>query len=337
MSVDSAWRGILSNADLPTRVANVDEIDEIIEIMRHRRIDAKVFTENLLSIEAKGGLTYDPFIQREQPEVSPSARYLSSPAYLPLNTPFWVLAAFPDVIVWLQETQLKTLADSRKSDAPEMLHLYGIDAGRAETMTEEAFLNSDRQIRAKWYSSLIESYVSGTGKQLEVSIGPGSPNDMYASEALINTLGAEDAYGLIAMNTATCYAVLKTGYANRFRDEMSLIATAGAIDAAAYIGLRQITVREIQEMSAKCSGSSFPLLEFVLLLEMRIFEIDAPEYGANQIRSSIRQQSGEIEKVIRSIMEGRSAHNPAVAAAADQFMKDWRNRKIRKQLGIANG
>jgi len=177
-------------------------------------------------------------------------------------------------------------------------------------------------------------------------------------------------FARIAENTTKYYLELTEKYQNRFDDEVSLLATAGVLDAQNYIFVRnpQISVLEILDMAKQVvSGSdsigqqvrvtrelekykratsaeiisglvgsgtlSAPLVDFVISLEVKLFKVDSPRLAVADIAEACSDKSETIEKAVRRTRE-KYAGERMFSSSTAAFMESPQLVAVRKKLGI---
>jgi len=254
-----------------------------------------------------------------------------------MNAPLWMLAAVPDVLLWLKNAIQKLDPDNRLDDMPpEILRFHGITPEDLDTMKEEEAFNADGRFRPRFYSNLIKTYLVETGRPLEVSVSRNTVNDIYAGSDLFNRLGVEDNYTLIAKMTTLYYQRLRIKYSFRFPDEKALISAAGILDAQIYINkTKEITPEQVKGLASTASVAASPLLEFIIMLETLMLTIDTPQYSSNQVEKAIRENAQRIQQMVEETMHSGET-TPMVVRAVDDFMNKRKNRKVWMLLGISN-
>lgn len=156
-----------------------------------------------------------------------------------------------------------------------------------------------------------------------------------------------DTFTLIAANTTNFYSTLVRRYKDKFKDEASLLAAAGIIDAATYVFVeKSISAGNIISVAQKAVNEKDPLLYFILELEKMIFEVDQPImdkaiFGAEVItkeciNSTVDGEAGRIKKTMNNWMEVSNYYNikePAVVT----MMQDAQVVIFLSSLGLLRG
>lgn len=331
--VHDLWTSFLGPEDLS--VASGDALDEIIRtLLVADRIDPWLFIANYEAIERQGAMSARAFLGgAEDKEPTRSARELLSPLDRPLAMPLWFLAAYPDVVVW-QQAQFERCVD--EEEATELMgNLLGVDFGDPDRIADDIY-DAHGKNRPHLLRNLVASYKAATGKTLEVAAQGGS-DDVYAAQAMLEALGTESNFTLIAENTTRFYLELSKSHRHRFRDISSMLAAAGFLDAMVYVlGEGRIGVEEIAEMARRSAPhGEHALLDFIVELEARIFECEEPNMDAREIREICEAERSNIARAV----ENTKAHyrgEAVFASAASCFMSDPEFGAVRKSLGISD-
>lgn len=176
----------------------------------------------------------------------------------------------------------------------------------------------------------------------------------------------KDNYTIIAETTTKYYLELTKKYRDRFDNEEDLLATTGVLDAQAYIFSRepQITVSEIIDVAketstivkeawmrknieghhrgeplnvasfiTRSSGSTEPLVDFVIELEVKIFQVESPRFALSDIVEACLDKTKTITKAIQRTKQNYTGEKLFSLAVAN-FMELPRFEPIRKELGI---
>ncbi len=137
-----------------------------------------------------------------------------------------------------------------------------------------------------------------------------------------------DTFALIAANTANFYSTLIRKYKDKFKDEASLLAAAGIIDAANYVlAEKSIPPQKIINAAKEAIIQKHSLLSFIIELEKMIFEIDQPimdkmifgerTFDKESINHAVISQKDRIEKTINnwlSVSEFHKVEEPVVTS-----------------------
>jgi len=179
-------------------------------------------------------------------------------------------------------------------------------------------------------------------------------------------------FARIAENTTKYYLELKTNYGDRFSDEISLLATAGVLDAQNYIfiehsididviidmakkavseeeltnyrrlkvqeafirpgGLRKAFVRLLAEEN---EFEQDPLFNFIFSLEVALFKVDNPRFPISDIELACFKKANTIANAIWKTKEKYGGEG-LFASVTSAFMNSLDFQTYRKQLGIMN-
>lgn len=339
--MDKHWKDFFNNpAVLEINIAPQEDIEDIVSMFIEDRIDPILFNNNIEAL-LRGGMpsASDLFLEKSKIlEPSKSLTSFISIVNRPVGTPLWFLAAYPDVIDWLNE-QDKQYMELHKGDdgwLKEMLKLLDISIENAETVNI-LIRSSDGKPTPKYYYRLKNKYKEITNSKFETSVDENSINNPYLGAKFLNMIGAENNFTLIAENTTKYYLELNYSHKNRISNDITLLAVAGVLDAQYYIFVdRSISIPEIINMAKKAvSSGGDPLLNFIIELEIRIFMIDSPELGFNRTEKACISQKDVILKTIQKTKENYESE-PKVISDVELFMNHSKFASYRKMLGIKN-
>ena len=169
----------------------------------------------------------------------------------------------------------------------------------------------------------------------------------------------------IAENTTKYYLTLSNSYYDRFPDEVSLLATAGALDAQSYVFIEkpQISLKQIMDLAQQAASGkqkilidrllskiglrekqellaymqplwlTKPLIYFIFTLEVEIFKADNQSLGESDITMACLRKLSSIEKAIEKTKEKYQSKDLFAKATAN-FMEAPDFRDIRGKLRI---
>lgn len=335
--IEEMWRDLLGSGGAGDPVVASHEVEDVIALMIEARIDPQKFAGNLLALASgRRQLGVDVFREEEAalPTTPSVSQYISRMDRPPLM-PVWVLAGFPDVIAWVNETHRASRGSSPScgEEPVSMDTLFGIDL-EAEDLREEDYRNPDGSLRAQCYRNLIRSYLERTGHALEAAVEDGSAGDVYLGRNLLQTLGEESNFTLIASMTSKYYMELKRGYSRSFPDETSLLAMSGILDASAYIlGTGEIEPRQISELAKATQGESDRLQAFIVKLEALLLSVDTPEVPPGEVLEACREQADAIEKSIRNVVAGYQ-REPLIERGVQAAMTLPKFSHLRRAAGV---
>jgi len=290
--IQKIWKDLFDSFDAEKlSIASKEGIEQIIDMLIADKIDPQIFLSNLEAL-LRGGMpsVKDLFLgTEEKPKTSKSISSFTFVANRPMGTPLWFLAGYPDVMNWFKDQQKKYIkSHNRDYDGweTETAKLYGLDI-EDKNVDENQIVDSEGRLRPKYHKNLVKQYKNATGKKLEVSIGENSYNNIYLGAELLNMIGAESNFTLIAENTTKYYLELTKSCKNRFKDEAFLLATAGILDAQFYIFIDQtINPQEIIDIAQKSvSSNEEALIDFIIKLEVKLFKIDTPDMDISRIEN----------------------------------------------------
>ncbi len=176
-------------------------------------------------------------------------------------------------------------------------------------------------------------------------------------------------FARIAENTTKYYLELKNNYGHRFKDEASLLAAAGALDAQNYIFLehsidvdtmvawakqavsqeqenklsvfrrlmmqeRLSSKRDILKHFGDFELAHDPLFDFIFSLEVALFTIDKPFFSSpSDVQLSCFKKANTISNAIRRTKE-KYGGEALFTLVVSKFMESPQFEPIRKQLEI---
>jgi len=335
------WVNLLDSSELEEPMVSPDDLEDAVSLMIDARIDPSKFAGNLCALVSGGTGIMSPkdlFFGPEktsqpQPTQSMTDEFIFG---RPLGTPLWMLAAFPDVVNWLNSRMaaLHRTSDNESDETAKVLSLWGIDLRGSGDLDEDSFKNSAGQVKAKYFRNLIHNYATDAGKTLETAVEPGSPNDIYAGFSLLQSVGEDSLFTLIASMTTKYYMELRGTFANCFPDEASLIAAAGIIDASHYILVtQQIRPEQIIALAHETQEGRDRLVDFMMRFEPLIMSADAPELPFETVRESCKGESKAVEHATKRIVSSYTKE-PKIATSVRLFMESGQFSDIRKMLGV---
>ena len=151
----------------------------------------------------------------------------------------------------------------------------------------------------------------------------------------------ESNYTRIAKKTAKYYFELKRNYTERFKNEVSMLATAGALDAGVYVFLDQSiaasTLLHLAKISLKKpldikSRKNIGLTSFIYLLEVEIFSIDTKLHHID-ILDTVKRQLGKIEKAVLQT-QYENEKDAQIESDVHKFMTMEEFKPYRRDLGV---
>ena len=339
--IEKIWKDIIASDESDMPLVCKDEVEEVISIMIEKKIDPLKFGGNLQTIITGGMSSVSEFFDFESAERFPttaSINHFKYPENRPSIAPLWLMAGFPDVMKWYQDI-LKSMIDPSALDdgiINRTAILYGITVEEAQNITEGELLNDKGQIRARYYRNIINRYKDETGIDYEVAVGKGSPNDIYLGTDILNALGEESNFTLIANKTIKYYLELKKNYSRCLPDESALLSIAGIIDASYYIFVtKQIKPEEIIAIAQQTKNSSDRILMFIILFESLLFSVESPEISYVEVMKTCDGQSKSIKSVIEKTIASYICDSK-IAQDVHLFMNNPQLSRIRKGAGACS-
>ena len=80
-----------------------EQLPRIVDMLVRSRIDPNLFAGNLVALVKQGRQTQADLERAGASGVSKSAGILCDPTVRPPGAPLWILAAFPDAIIWYND------------------------------------------------------------------------------------------------------------------------------------------------------------------------------------------------------------------------------------------
>jgi len=333
-------KDLLDPSGFKEPMVSQDDLEDVVSLMIDNKIDPSKFAGNLRAL-LSGGTGILSFEDAFFPEKTwrPSPTQSMTREFIfgrPTGTPLWMLAAFPDVVNWLNDKMIdfhRTSNDECDEDAKFLL-LFGIELKSAGDLDESAFENKEGQMQAKYFRNLIDNFAKDTGKTFETSVEDGSPNDIYLGFELFKSLGEENLFTLIASTTTKYYLELKRNFAKYFPDETSLIAAAGIIDANHYIfKTQQIKPEEIIDLARETRENKNRFIDFMMCFEPLIMSAEGPEFPVEMVKESCESESEAIERAILKTLTSYT-NEQRIADWCIFFMKSPQFSSIRKTLHV---
>lgn len=338
--VRKVWNDLLDVPESKGAIVSQDDIDDAISLLIDMRIDPDKFIGNLRALLSggRGYLSIEEWLFPEKTYQNPRTRSMTDEFIFGRSPeiPLWILAAFPDVVNWLNE-KMRILHRASKCESDELKEicaLWGIDLGGSADFDERACRNKDGQLKVRYYRNLIDNYVKDTGNTLETAVEHGSPNDIYAGFNLLQSLGEESNFTLIASMTTKYYMELTGRYGRWFPDETAVIAASGIIDANHYIRVtQQITPEEIVRLARETQGSEDRFVDFVKRFVPLVVAADAPEFPAAMVLEACDEQSEAIEHAIGRTLNSYTG-DAKIATGVRVFMESAEFSELRKPLHL---
>jgi hypothetical protein len=348
--IKQMWENILTCYDLNEPLVAHDELDDVVALMIELKIDPQKFSGNLYVLLKRGRLSMSDILKEENSlPTTPSISKFIAIIDRPIRIPLWPLAAFPDVIDWAMEQKEEVLKSKyMKKNTEEVNSSIDKDRNIINTAKHlDANLHSQRDSywdeienassRVNYYRKLISYYKKETDKALEVSVLERSEKDIYMSYSYISQkFGEESHYKLIATMTTKYYLELKKSYGLSFRDESSLLAMSGILDASFYIfNIKNISTSQIITLAKKTEGMENRLLNFIIRLEILLLSIHSPEFSIEEIRKACLSQTEAIRGSIKQTMDSYEGEEQ-IAKNVLVIMLSPEYEQLRLSIGVDN-
>jgi len=142
-----------------------------------------------------------------------------------------------------------------------------------------------------------------------------------------------DVFTLIAARVTKYYLELTRNYKDRLNDEVTLLASAGLLEAQDYIE-RTIRLSKIIDMAKKSAlVKKEVLVDFIINLEIELLKIDVPEFDISEIKEACFEKRADIEHVVQIVKRGYVRETEFASATAN-IMESHQFGSFREALGI---
>ena len=148
---------------------------------------------------------------------------------------------------------------------------------------------------------------------------------------IINRIG--ESLTSVAENITKYYLELKRNYQNRFNDEATLLTSTGLIEAQSYLE-QNISLEQIFDIAKKSTlANEEALVDFIINLEIKLFQIEAPEFGISEVTEACFEKKRDIEFAVQK-MKRDYMHEADIASNISKFILSYPFQKYRIALGI---
>ncbi len=148
----------------------------------------------------------------------------------------------------------------------------------------------------------------------------------------------DDNFIIITKMITNYYMELYTQYKNQFKDEISLLATVGVLDAQVYVFQeKSITIQEIINIAKISVTKNNPVLDFVLNFGIILSKIDNPLFTIDDIKNAWDSEKNRLELIIDEIMIKYPLGTKEVELVkyhSNLFMNSPQTKIIRQEIGI---
>lgn len=323
---EAAWRKTFN--EMPDDEAS-RELKEFIErFLIPDNISASKFNNNLDALTPSNPIAEFFGITGSDASSSPLIRNLEETLNCRLKFPPWFLAAYPDIIKWL-----------RNVSPVEMNSIYQTLSHRTKKtsdLNESDLISGLGYLKSDFLGAVVEMFKKNNNNHsFECSRTEAEMASFEATQEAAELLhGGGDNFQIIARNVTKIYLELSEKHRERFESEASLLTAAGVLDALVYIKQGSIAVPKIAEMAQKAASlGRGALTEFIIMLEMRIFEVDNPDMSSQRIEEICVDQKPRIEAEIKRTKEqhGREA---GFASLVSSFFDAAECKELRIGLGV---
>lgn len=274
---------------------------------------------------------------KESDETTPSLSRFEAMTDRPVGMPLWFIAAYPDVLLWYDNEvgeYMKAHKPDEDSLAAFSTKLFGLDptGPNLEESLRDSVDKKDK-FRPNFLRNLVQSYKDKTSRELETAAKIPAEDMCLASE-FYEAFGAENNFTFIAVNTTKYYLELARGYHDRFKNEVSLLATSGVLDAQYCVMKQTVKPSEILEMAeGAIVHVEEALLDFIIRLEIKLFTVDNLSMDISDIEMACLDQKAGIADAIERT-KNEYVREPMFALAVSNFMNSRKFRELRRILGV---
>jgi hypothetical protein len=335
-TIQKIWEDLLGKESLAIAPEEVKEIIDTLFIPD--KIHPETFIANYKALSHDFSATEILLGIEKKNQPTPSLSHFTHVANRPPAFPLWFIAAYPDVLLWFDnkgKEYIETHGRDYDGQGMLLLNLLGIDP-TTPNLEESDILDGEGKSRPNILKNLVKSYKDATGKELETAVSK-PEDDIYRGAELLEALGAESNFTLIASNITKYYLELTRNYSKRFSGEVSLLAAAGLLDAQFYVLIEGvISLSEILDMAKKSAllGDE-ALIDFIINLEARIFEIDSPDVDISDIEMACFGQKESIAEVTQRTKK-EYISEPHFASETAALMNSPQFKPFRQMLGVSD-
>jgi RNAse (barnase) inhibitor barstar len=325
------------------RVISKEDINDIIDMLIADKIDLQIFISNL-GVLIRGHLSPFSFSGAERKDPSSSIIYyphgdpicrFSITCRAPA-IPLWFYAAYPDVMKWFHEWQKNHKLSNNFDDYKFVIETMKLFEIKEVDLEKENVFNKEKQYKPEYLKNLVKNYLEKNRNDLEVAVEEFSESDIYTGQEMLETLGTESNFTLIAEITTKFYLELEKEYKSFFTDQVSLLATAGVLDAQWDVFSGKIKPVEIVTIAKEAVKSNNPLLNFIVELEVKLLGVDTPNMDENTIRKACEEQKEIIKNSIQKTKKEYKGE-PRIIFDTKTFINSDKFDQIKKELGILKG
>lgn len=142
-----------------------------------------------------------------------------------------------------------------------------------------------------------------------------------------------DLFTLVAARVTKYYLEINRNYKDRLNDEVTILASAGLLEAQDYIE-QKISLSQIIDMAKKSVlVKEEALVDFIINLEIELFKIDVPEIDVFEIKEACFEKRADIEHVVQIVKRGYVRETEFASDTAN-LMESHQFGSFREELGI---
>ena len=159
-------------------------------------------------------------------------------------------------------------------------------------------------------------------------------NHLYMGSEFYKSFGASDNFTLDAANITKYYLELTRNYNDIFKCEANLLATAGLLNAQGYVFTDQVGPVQILDMAKKSVlAKEEALVDFIINLEIKLYQIDAPEFDISEITEACFEKRKDIENVVQKVKR-EYIEETDFSSATSKFIQSSQFKTLRQTLAF---
>lgn len=252
----------------------------------------------------------------------------------PMAFPIWFIAAYPDVTKWFVDEKVESLNEGEQEKFFEDL---ATKAFGAKDLDAAKVQDSEGHFKAEMLRAVIDIYKDSRGAQFECGCSEEMqiPKEVFDQFSALS--GGGDNFQVIARMTTFYYKYLNENFKERFKDNASILATAGVLDAQHYVFVdKRIKIEQIVELANRHDGDhESSLINFMVEFESLLFIADSPEMSRDEIKNACQSQKEKIDDEIKKTLTNLNIPE-TIKQTTSAFMKTKRFSNVWSHLGISN-
>jgi len=174
--IQKMWEDLFNSSEAEgLSIASKGDVEQIIDILIADKIDPQAFLPNLEALLREGLPSINDFFgigEKKKHKPTESVSHFTSIVNRPLGIPLWFLAAYPDVMIWLDEQEEKYMKSHNRDYngwGVKMAKLFGMNIEDG-SLNENQIMDSKGKTRPKYLKNLVQSYKDSTEKALETVV-----------------------------------------------------------------------------------------------------------------------------------------------------------------------